>query len=165
MSAGLRILKYPDKLLRKKAASVKSVGPEELGILAEMAETMYMSKGVGLAATQVGIDKQLAVIDVGEGLINIVNPVIVKTDGSETEEEGCLSVPETAIKIKRAKTITVNFMDEAGEIRHLNATGLLARAFQHEIDHLHGKLIVDYLNPIKKMLIKRRRSGHKPKNI
>lgn len=124
---------------------------------------MYISKGVGLAATQVGVDKRIAVIDVGEGLLNIINPVIVKAIGSEIEEEGCLSVPDTIVKVKRAKTVAVNFMDEAGQARQLKASGLLARAIQHEIDHMEGRLIIDYLSPIKKILIKTK--GLKARNI
>ena len=85
----------------------------------------------------------------------LINPVITSLDGTETQEEGCLSIPGTTVKVRRAKKITVQYMDENGEVRQLRAEGLLARAIQHEIDHLNGKVIIDYLNPIKKALTKR----------
>lgn len=153
----LGIKKFPDSLLRKKAARIYRIGKSEKENLASMAETMYMNEGVGLAALQVGIDKQLAVIDVGKGLLRMVNPVIVKKDGREVHEEGCLSVPGVSVRVKRARSVTVNFLNEDGEAIQLKATGLLARAIQHEIDHLSGKLIVDYLNPVKKLLLKHTR--------
>lgn len=154
--ADLKIRKIPDSILRKKAAKVDKVSDKEKKVLADMAETMYLNQGVGLAAVQVGIDRQLAVIDVGDGLIKLINPVIVKKDGQETQEEGCLSVPEVTVKIKRAKTVHVNFLNEEGEVMQLRAEGLLARAIQHEIDHLSGILIIDHLNPIQKLLLKKK---------
>lgn len=152
----MKIKKFPDPILRKRAQSVACITSAEKVILADMAEVMYLKGGVGLAAVQVGIDKQLAVIDVGDGLIKLINPVIVKRDGSMEEEEGCLSVPGLQVKIKRAKNVIVNFLDEDGKAIQLKATGLFARAVQHETDHLSGKLIIDYLNPIKKIFIKKR---------
>jgi peptide deformylase len=152
----LTIKKFPDPVLRKKASKIVKITPKEKEILVEMAKVMYMSQGVGLAATQVGIDMQLIVIDIGDGLINLINPVIVKKEGCEVLEEGCLSCPGLTIKIKRAKMVVANFMDEEGNARQLKAEGLLARAVQHELDHLSGVLIVDYLNPVKKMLLKRK---------
>lgn len=155
----LKIRKFPEAILRKKAARVGKVTESEKLILSEMANAMYLSQGVGLAAVQVGIDKQLAVIDIGDGLIKMVDPRVVKKDGSEVREEGCLSCPGASVKIKRAKRIVVNFMDENGDLVKLKAAGLLARAVQHELDHLSGKLIIDHLGPIKKILAKRRLSG------
>jgi peptide deformylase len=152
----LTIKKFPDPILRKKASKVSKVTSCEKEILCEMAKVMYLSQGVGLAALQVGIDKQLAVIDVGSGLIKLINPVIIKKSGRELLEEGCLSVPGVNIKVKRSKSVTVHFMDEEGAHQQLCADGLLARALQHELDHLAGILIVDYLNPIKKILLKRK---------
>ena len=154
----LTIKKFPDPILRKKASKVAKITTHEKDVLFEMAKVMYLSEGVGLAAVQVGIDKQLAVIDVGSGLIKLVNPVIVKSEGASALEEGCLSVPGFSIKIRRAKSVTVSFQDEEGCARQLRADGLLARAVQHELDHLSGKLIIDYLNPVKKILIKRKLS-------
>ena len=151
----LVIKKFPDPFLRRKASKVLKVTSYERGVLAEMAKLMYLSQGVGLAAIQVGINKQLAVIDIGNGLISLINPVIVKMDGKEILEEGCLSVPGINVKVRRAKTITAHFLDEDGNARQVHADGLLARAFQHELDHLAGTLIIDYVNPVKKILLRR----------
>ena len=151
----LPIIKYPDPFLRKKAHRVEMVTDRERNLLSQMADTMYLNSGVGLAANQVGIDKQLVVVDIGSGLIKLINPLIIKKNGSATQEEGCLSVPENCIKIKRAKEITVNHLNEEGGACQLRAEGLLARAIQHEMDHLSGKLIIDYLNPIKRLFLKK----------
>ena len=148
----LKIKIFPEDILRKKAKKITSVTASEKKELAEMARVMYLSGGVGLAAVQVGIDKQLAVMDVGDGLIKMINPSIVKRHGKETAEEGCLSVPGTSVKVKRAKSVVVSYLNEDGDVAQLKAEGLLARAIQHEIDHLLGILIIDYINPIKKML-------------
>ena len=152
----LVIRKFPDPVLRIKAAKVSGVTACEKEILSEMARIMYLARGVGLAASQVGIDKQLAVIDVGSGLIKLVNPVIVKRSGWTVLEEGCLSVTDVSIKVRRSKFVTVNFLDEEGCARQVRAGELLARAVQHELDHLSGILIVDHLNPVKKMFLKRK---------
>lgn len=154
----LKIRKFPENILRKKAAKVEKITEYEKSLLSEMANVMYLSQGVGLAAVQVGIDKQLAVIDIGDGLIKLVNPVIVKKDGTETQEEGCLSCPGLSIKIKRAKKVVVNFLNENGDFIELKTEGLLARAMQHELDHLCGKLIIDYLSPVRKILAKKKMS-------
>ena len=150
------IVSLPDTCLRKKTAKVLKISDKEKNILDEMAKTMYLKGGVGLAACQVGIDKQLAVIDIGDGLIKLINPVIVKKDGSETQEEGCLSIPEAVVKVKRAKKVVVEYMNERGEALKINAEGLLARVLQHELDHLSGKVIIDYLSPIKKLFFSNR---------
>jgi len=160
----LRIRIFPDPALRLKAERVRDLGAAEQKDLNDMASAMYMNSGVGLAATQVGILKQLVVIDIGEGLIKLVNPVLTKEAGTETGEEGCLSVPGECVGIKRAKKVVVDFIDESGLRSHIKAEGLLARALQHEIDHLHGKLIVDYLSPVRKLLA-RARSGRKKKRV
>ncbi len=158
--AKLKIRVFPDPDLRVKADKVDAVGPAEKELLSDMALAMYLNRGVGLAATQVGIPKSLAVIDVGDGLIKMANPIIVKKEGTAISEEGCLSVPGECIKIKRAKIVVVSFIDENGEPRRIKGEGLLAKAIQHELDHLSGKLIIDYLNPIKKLL-KRAKSCRK----
>jgi len=149
-----KIITFPESILRVKAHHVKEVDLAEREVLGRMAETMYLSKGVGLAANQVGIDRQLVVIDTGEGLIKMVNPSIIKRIDSGMDEEGCLSVPKTEIKIARANEVVVQFLDENGAACQLNAKGLLARAIQHEIDHLSGKLIIDYLSPVEKLIFK-----------
>jgi peptide deformylase len=148
----LRIRKFPDSSLRVKTSRVGKITRSVQDTLSEMAKAMYLSQGVGLASVQVGIDKQLAVVDTGSGLIKMINPVIVKREGADTVEEGCLSCPGVFVKVKRAKKITVNFLNESGDMMALKAEGLLARAIQHELDHLTGRLIIDYLSPIKKML-------------
>lgn len=153
----MRIRCFPEPCLRKKASVVKKVGDEEKRTLAEMAQTMYLKGGVGLAAVQIGINKQLVVIDTGDGLRKLINPVIIKKEGCESQEEGCLSVPETTVNVKRAKKIIVAYINEEGEALKLDAQGLLARVIQHEVDHLLGRLIVDYLSPIKKLMLMCRR--------
>lgn len=150
--AQLKIRVFPDPALRLKAAKVPSVGDAERLILRDMAQTMYLNQGVGLAATQVGITKRFVVIDVGDGLLKFVNPIIKFKEGIEASEEGCLSVPGECVKVRRSKSVTVEFLDEHGKPSAMKADGLLARALQHELDHLSGKLIVDYLNPIKRLL-------------
>lgn len=154
--SNLKIKIFPDPDLRIKAEKVTSVGKTEQKELDDMASAMYLNSGVGLAATQVGIRKQLVVIDIGNGLVKLVNPALTAEAGSEAGEEGCLSVPGECIEIKRAKRVTVDFLNEFGLPSRIKADGLLARAIQHEIDHLRGKLILDYLNPVKKFLMKAR---------
>ena len=157
----MEIVRIGHPALRKKTCKVLKVTDQERGMLEEMAKTMYLEGGVGLAACQVGINKQLAVIDIGDGLIKLINPTIVKKEGCETLEEGCLSVPETAVKVKRAKKVTVECLNDKGEVITIEAKGLLARVLQHEIDHLLGKLIVDYLSPIKKLFFPTRLTTRK----
>ena len=162
--SNLKIKVFPDPDLRLIAKKVKAVGAAEQKELSDMADAMYLNSGVGLAATQVGILKQLVVIDIGEGLMKLVNPALTKETGTEMGEEGCLSVPGECIGIKRAKRVAVDFLDESGLPSRIKADGLLARALQHEIDHLQGKLIIDYLNPVRKLLA-RARSGRKKKKV
>ena len=152
----MEITCLPSPVLRKKTAKLLNISDEDRNILDEMAKTMYLKGGVGLAACQVGIDKQLAVVDIGDGIIKLVNPVIVKKEGCETQEEGCLSVPEATVKVKRAKKIVVEYLNEKGEILSITASGLLARVIQHELDHLSGKLIIDYLSPIQRLFFSNR---------
>jgi peptide deformylase len=152
----LKIKIFPNPALNKKAARVSCVGREEKKALADMATAMYLNRGVGLAAVQVGIDKQLVVLDVGSGLIKMANPEVIKCEGSEAMEEGCLSVPGVGIKIKRARKVTVRFLDESGQTVQVQADGLFARAIQHEIDHLRGVLIIDHVNPLKKIFLRKK---------
>jgi len=149
----LEIKKYPESVLKSKARKVGKVTDAERNILKDMAKAMYLNSGVGLAAPQVGIDRQFVVIDVGNGLVNLINPLIVKKRGCDCMEEGCLSVPGVSVKIKRAKEISVRSLNENGDDVSFEASGLFARAIQHEIDHLNGKLIIDYLNPLKRLLL------------
>ena len=142
---------FPNPILRKNGKAVLDIGNEERRMLADMAETMYLKGGVGLAAIQVGILKNMVVVDIGEGLIKLINPVILKKEGFEVQEEGCLSVPDKCVNVKRSKKIVVDCLNEDGRAVRLPAEGLLARVIQHEIDHLSGKLIIDYLSPLKKL--------------
>jgi peptide deformylase len=140
----LRVRICGDPCLRKKSVPVKEVGPSERMVMSAMVETMHQSKGVGLAAPQVGINRRFLVLDVGEGPMVIINPEIVKKTGSNVLEEGCLSVPEITIMVTRPEEVTVHYTDENNEEIQLTCNGLLARVIQHEMDHLDGVLIVDY---------------------
>jgi peptide deformylase len=154
----LEIVKYPNITLKHKCQAVTMVGEEERGLLRKMAEIMYLNRGVGLAAPQVGISKQLAVVDIGDKkLLKFINPTIVESEGSEVMEEGCLSIPDVYLNIKRSKRIKIKTLDESGWEIYLEATGLLARAILHEIDHLRGRLIIDHLNPVKRFLTLRKK--------
>lgn len=147
----MHIRTFPDPILRKKCEDVKDISKEEKSILEDMARMMYLKSGVGLAASQVGILKNMIVLDIGEGLVKMINPVISKRQGRATQEEGCLSVPNKCVNVNRARKISVAYLDEDGQAVRLSAEGLLARVVQHEVDHLQGKLIIDYLSPLKKL--------------
>ncbi|NFR26374.1 peptide deformylase [Clostridium sporogenes] len=137
------IRKYGDELLRKKSRKVEKIDDRILTLLGDMAETMYSAEGVGLAAPQVGILKRVVVIDVGEGLIKLINPEIIETEGSQKDVEGCLSVPGEQGEVERPYKVKVKALNEKGEEIVLEGEELLARAFCHEIDHLDGVLFVD----------------------
>jgi peptide deformylase len=149
----LPILEYPDPRLKKVAAPVTAFTPDLVKLVRDMAETMYAAPGVGLAATQVDVHKRVIVIDVSEAkddLLVLVNPEIVAAEGEAECEEGCLSVPGYYDKVTRAARITVRARDERGEPIERTAEGLLAVCIQHEMDHLVGKVFVDYLSPLKR---------------
>ena len=149
----LDILEYPDPRLRKVAAPVAAVTPEIRKLVRDMAETMYSAPGVGLAATQVDVHKRVIVIDVSEGRDDLrvfINPAIVASDGEAECEEGCLSVPGYYDSVRRAARVTVRAQDERGEPFELATEGMLAACIQHEMDHLVGKVFVDYLSPLKR---------------
>lgn len=137
------IRKYGDDLLRKKSRKIEKIDDRILTLLEDMEETMYSADGVGLAAPQVGILKRAVVIDVGEGLIKLINPEIIETEGNEIDVEGCLSVPGEQGEVERPYKVKVKALNEKGEEIVLEGEGLLARAFCHEIDHLDGILFVD----------------------
>lgn len=143
----LKIRIYGDPCLQTKSRAVKEVGPVERMLIAAMFETMIACKGVGLAAPQVGINEQIFVVDTGKEVFAAVNPKIIKSAGSEVMEEGCLSIPRVLVDIKRAKTTWVEFTNEDNRRVRSQLNGLVARVFQHEYDHLQGKLILDYLKP------------------
>jgi peptide deformylase len=149
----LPILEYPDPRLKKVAAPVPAVTPEIRKLVADMAETMYAAPGVGLAATQVDIHKRVIVIDVSEQkdeLRVFINPELLTAEGEAECEEGCLSVPGYYDKVTRAARIRVRALNERGEAFELDAEGLLAVCIQHEMDHLQGKVFVEYLSPLKR---------------
>ena len=142
------ITKYKiDDILRKKSRNVDKIDERILQLLDDMAETMYKENGAGLAAPQVGILKRLIVVDIGDGLIKLINPKIVEQEGEEQGEEGCLSVPEIIGEVKRPYKVKVKGLNELGETIEIKATGFLARAFCHEIDHLDGILFIDKVIP------------------
>jgi peptide deformylase len=132
-----------EDILREKAQEVKKITPNILKLLDNMAETMYQANGVGLAAPQIGVSKRVVVIDSGEGLIELINPVIMEKAGEEFDQEGCLSIPNVVGDVRRAKKVVAQALNRDGELMEYEAEGLLARAFQHEIDHLNGVLFVD----------------------
>ena len=149
----LPILEYPDPRLRKVAAPVTAFTPELVKLVRDMAETMYAAPGVGLAATQVDVHKRVLIIDVSDAkddLLVLVNPEIVMAEGESECEEGCLSVPGYYDKVVRAARITVRAQNEYCEPIERTAEGLLAVCIQHEMDHLLGKMFVDYLSPLKR---------------
>ncbi len=155
----LNILEFPDERLRKKAVKVQAVDGKIKNLVDDMLETMYESRGVGLAATQVNVHLRVIVIDVSEQKdtpLCLINPEIIEKDGVEESEEGCLSVPGFFEKVKRAEHIKVKALDKDGKIYEFEARDLLAVCVQHEIDHLDGKLFVDYISPLKRQRIKKK---------
>ena len=155
----LNILHFPDPRLREKALPVGAVDDAVRRLADDMLETMYDAPGIGLAATQVDVRKRLLVIDISEEKnrpLVFINPEIVARDGIEEYEEGCLSVPGIYDKVTRAETVKVRALNRDGEPFELEADGLLAICVQHEIDHLDGKLFVDYLSPLKRQRIKKK---------
>lgn len=155
------ILKYGDAALHAKARPVDAVTSDIGRLIDDMVETMYAAPGVGLAATQVGMPLRIFVVDISvgrdpNGLITMVNPEIVERDGVQLEEEGCLSVPGFNATVMRPMRAVVTGLDRHGEAQRIEGTGLLARAFQHEMDHLDGSLFVDRLRGIKRELIVRK---------
>jgi len=155
----LEILHFPDPRLRKKAVSVTRVDDQVRQTVDDMFETMYTAPGIGLAATQVNVHKQILVLDVSEEKdqpLCLINPRIVEQDGVEEMEEGCLSVPGIFEAVQRAEQIKFRALDRDGREFEMQADGLLAVCIQHEIDHLHGKLFVDYLSPLKRQRIRKK---------
>ncbi|MCC6870574.1 MAG: peptide deformylase [Burkholderiales bacterium] len=149
----LPILEYPDPRLRKVAAPVTAFTPDLVRLVRDMAETMYAAPGVGLAATQVDVHKRVIVIDTSEAkdeLLVLVNPQIIAAEGEAEHEEGCLSVPGYYDRVVRAARITFRAHDEHGRLYERRADELLAVCVQHEMDHLVGKVFVDYLSPLKR---------------
>jgi len=153
----LDILRYPDPRLYKRAEPVAEVDDSIRGLIRDMAETMYSAPGVGLAATQVNVHKRVVVIDASESrdrLLVLINPEIVSREGEQYREEGCLSVPGIYEPVERAERVTVRALGLDGKFFTLTAEKLLAICIQHELDHLEGKVFVDYLSRLKQQRIK-----------
>lgn len=140
-----RILEIGDPTLREKSQEVTKFNDSLAKLLTNMADTMYDADGVGLAAPQIGVLKRVVVIDIGEGLLELVNPQIVEQEGEEVAVEGCLSIPGRQGNVRRASKVKVKYQDRHGNEQWVEGEGLLARALQHEIDHLDGILYVDKL--------------------
>lgn len=155
----LNILCFPDERLRTKAKRVEQVTTKHQRLLDDMLETMYAAPGIGLAATQINVHEQIIVIDISEDKNNpycLINPEIISHTGKEIMEEGCLSVPDTYAEVERADEVVVKYLDKKGNEQTIEADGLLAVCLQHEIDHLQGKLFVDYLSKLKRERIRKK---------
>jgi peptide deformylase len=138
-----QIVKIGSPVLREKAGEVKYISPAIEKLLNNMADTMYAAEGLGLAAPQIGVSKRVVVIDIGNGLLELINPVILEKHGNKVESEACLSVPGKTGDVARAYKVRVQALNRQGEMMDIEGEGLLARALQHEIDHLDGILFVD----------------------
>jgi peptide deformylase len=171
--AKLEILHFPDPRLRKRAVPVEKVDDDIRRLVDDMLETMYEAPGIGLAATQVNVQRQVIVIDISEhrdAPLVLINPEILSREGEEEMEEGCLSVPGYYETVRRADRVRVRALNRDGESVEMDADGLLAVCIQHEMDHLDGKLFVDYLSPLKRSRIQKKleklaRQGNLPRNI
>lgn len=143
------VVTVPDNLLRAKANLVPKINEGVKRLLDNMRDTLYAFDGVGLAAPQIGVSKRIVVVDVGDNLIEMINPEIISSQGEQTAQEGCLSLPEVVGTVTRAQKVTVRFLNREGEEMEMEGENLLARAFQHEIDHLDGILFTDKAVDIK----------------
>lgn len=150
----LEIKEYGDPVLREKALPVEEVTPEILNLIKDMAETMYTASGVGLAALQVGVPKRIILVDGEEdGLIVLINPVIIKSEGEIVAEEGCLSVPDIYSQVKRSLKVTIKALNQNGDPIEITKEDLTARALQHEIDHLDGILFIDRIGRMERQML------------
>lgn len=164
----LNILHFPDPRLRNKALPVEVVDNEVRQLASDMLETMYEAPGIGLAATQVNVPKRIVVIDISDDKsepLTLINPEIITTEGEREFQEGCLSVPEAYESVTRADTITFKALDLQGQPFEMAADGLLATCVQHEIDHLDGKLFVDYLSNLKRERIRKKLEKHQKQKL
>jgi len=151
--AKLEVLRYPNSILRKKCDAIETIDDEVVQLARDMLEIMYEDKGVGLAAPQVGVTRQLIVLDIGDGPLALINPKIENAEGSETMEEGCLCLPGINVDVERSACVRVTGLDTKGDTVDIDADDLLARALQHEIDHLAGTLIIDKVSKLKRDLL------------
>ncbi|ACI20745.1 peptide deformylase [Thermodesulfovibrio yellowstonii] len=157
----LEIKKYPDEVLKKKAETISEINGDLQKLIDNMIETMYNANGIGLAAPQVGVLKRLIVVDTSpreqnQSLIVLINPEITDSEGEILSEEGCLSLPGFTTRLKRKERVIVKGLDRNGKEIEIEATGLLARALQHEIDHLDGILLIDKISPLKRELFRKK---------
>lgn len=155
----LEVLHFPDPRLRKKALPVETIDDSIKKLASDMLETMYAEGGIGLAATQINVQKRVVVIDLSEQRnepIYLINPEIISTEGVEQMQEGCLSVPDFYEMVERAEKVRFRYLNLDGETIEVNAEGLLAVCIQHEIDHLNGKLFIDYLSPLKQQRLRKK---------
>ncbi len=151
--AKLEVLRYPNSVLRKKCEPIDVIDDEVVRLARDMLETMYEDKGIGLAAPQVGITRRLIVLDIGDGPLALINPKILEAEGAETMEEGCLCLPGINVDVERSTRVRVTGLDPSGRELDIDAEELLARALQHEIDHLSGTLIIDKVSKLKRDLL------------
>lgn len=145
----LEIKKAGAPVLKEVCAPIDKIDAKLRTLLDNMAETMYEANGVGLAAPQVGLPIRVVVIDVGDGLLELINPMITFREGKETDSEGCLSLPNIFGEVERSAKVKVEFLDRRGKKKHVTGTGLLARCIQHELDHLEGTLFIDVAQSIR----------------
>jgi peptide deformylase len=165
MNKNLSLKLYPDNILRKKATPILNIDGNIDKIIKGMSETMYFHKGIGLAAPQVGVLKQIIIADIGEGLFTLINPKIIEKDGQDRLEEGCLSLPDIQVEIARNYTTLVRGIDSKGKEVELELNGLISRVVQHEIDHLNGVLIIDYVSVVEKFLLTKKLEEMKQQGI
>lgn len=150
----LDVKKYPEKILREKCQAVEKITEREIELFENMLFTMRHLSGIGLAGPQVDINQRLIVADIGEGPIKLADPQVIGIKGKDKMEEGCLSVPGALVKIERPQQLTITGLNEEGKNVEIKAKGLLARVLLHEIDHLNGKLILDYMNFLQRIKFK-----------
>ncbi len=150
----LDVKKYPEKILREKCQAVEKITEREIELFENMLFTMCHLSGIGLAGPQVDINQRLIVADIGEEPVKLADPQVIEIKGKDKMEEGCLSVPGALVKIERPEEIIITGLNEEGKYVEIKAKGLLARVLLHEIDHLNGKLILDYMNFLQKIKFK-----------
>ncbi len=156
----LEIRKYPEQVLRKKSENIGEITGKEIALFEDMLYTMRHFSGIGLAAPQVGVNSKIIVTDIGRGPLKLANPEVLKVKGKDAMEEGCLSLPGALVNIERPDQVVVRGLNQKGQMVEVEAKGLLARVLLHEIDHLNGKLIIDYMNFLKKLKFKLQRKGN-----
>lgn len=164
----LKILQYPDERLHTIAKQVHAITGATRKLISDMAETMYAAPGVGLAATQVDVQQQVIVVDISEThdqLLVFINPEIIASSGEVEREEGCLSVPGVYENVCRAERVTVNALDAHGKPFTLEADGFLATCVQHEMDHLKGRVFVEYLSPLKQSRLRAKLKKHRRETL